>query len=361
MQCDARLLPTRRALWASGWAALVLASASTNASDQAWAQTAGAVNASVENSTTVSTPSFSNANESLTCGQDAPALPFDITPEPQGHVQAANYTEAERQCWLTLAQADAQAHQASQAAPVGQPPQWVDVRDRGQTQRLSAQGVPQVPLANLGDRAFLKGLPLVLLGNDVDLKALSAQCVALRKSGHFPQVNVLLGGIRTWERAGKPVVRGSGAQIDTALVSPQETWVGASSGVWQIAAVGLSEADIAQLPVAPAVRMATRTRPAPEDARALWQALDEQMRRTPTEAPRQWLIVTANPTQQAQLMQVWRKASADASSAVKTETPSAQHQTTWLAGGVTAYLHYLQQQLALAQGAGRSLPRICGM
>ncbi|ARU03920.1 hypothetical protein CCO03_03810 [Comamonas serinivorans] len=206
---------------------------------------------------------------------------------------------------------------------------------------------------------------MVLLGNDVDLKVLSAQCVALRESGQFLQVHVLLGGIRAWERSGKPVVRGAGVQMDTALVSAQEAWIGARSGVWQIAAVGLGEADLAQLPTAPAIRIAGRTaaQPSPmtqQAASALWQEVAAQMQRTPIEAPRQWLIVTATEVQQSQLMQAWRKASADPGSST-VDALDGQHPATWLAGGMSAYLNDLQQQLALARNAGRSLPRICGM
>jgi rhodanese-related sulfurtransferase len=284
----------------------------------------------------------------LTCDKDVSFLPFAVLPEARaGVAPTVHYSDAERQCWLTLDEADAwvQAHQA----------QWVDVREAGLARSLAPQGVPQVAISSLGHRAFLKGLPLVLIGSDVDLKPLSAQCLALRASGHFADVKVLVGGMRAWERAGRPVLRGGKAQqTDPALVSAQEAWIGAGSGVWQIVAVGLDEAGIAQLPQSPAVRIPAQN---PDEA---WRAIEAQLRRAALQTPRQWLIVAATPQLQAQLMRAWRKALAG-ESASQTQTPKGLAQATWLGDGLPAYLNHLQQQRALALNAGRSLPRICGM
>lgn len=251
----------------------------------------------------------------------------------------ASYGPAERACWADWAKA--------QALASGADGQWVDVRDAGARRLIALSGVVTVEPADLASKAFLQGQSLVLIGTGVDLKALSARCVALRQSGQFKDVHVLLHGTRAWRQAGQP------AQLDASALAPdvvsaQELWLGAADDQWRIAAIGLSDDQIKTLPVPPGfiASGAQLKRDLTE-----WSVRARQS--DPGEPHRRWLMVTATADQMAQARAVWN----EHFRSLAADTPFP----LWLDGAWPAYANYLQQQQNLAAHAGQALPRLCGL
>ena len=252
---------------------------------------------------------------------------------------ASTYSEAERACWL-----DWTAAQQVAPGPAGQ---WVDVRDAGARRRLGLPGVTAVELADLPSKAFLKGQSLVLIGTGVGLKALSTQCVALRQSGQFKSVHVLLHGVRAWRLANQP------ALVDGSVLAPdevgaQELWLGAADDQWRIAAIGLDADQLARLPVKPAFSIGTQ-----DLKQALAELAARIARRADDQPHQQWVVLTATSSQLAQVRAQWLERLA-----INTHTVPSP---LWFVGAWPAYASYLEQQQILAAHAGRPLPRLCGM
>lgn len=248
----------------------------------------------------------------------------------------AAYSPAERACWADWAQ----AHALMQAPGS----QWVDVREAGAVARLGLPGAAAVGLADLADKAFLKGQSLMLVGSGVDLKTLSDHCTALRASGQFRQVHVLLGGVRAWRLAGQPVQGTAALAPDEA--SAQELWLGAADDLWQVAALGLNAQQTASLPVA-----RERLLDLGADLAQAVNTLAAQGHQNPLPAPRQWLVMADTPERLAQARALWHQRVGDK------RTPAP----VWLSGAWPAYASYLDHQQTLAAHAGRPLPRLCGM
>jgi rhodanese-related sulfurtransferase len=271
--------------------------------------------------------------EQLTCPRVEDPLQtvnFEVT-------APAPYSDAERACWANWPQAQTLAQ-----GPNGQ---WVDVRDAGTVRRLGLHGVTNVGLADLADKAFLKGQSLILIGSGVDLRALTQRCVALRQSGQFRDVHVLLGGVRAWRLAGQAITS-NGDALAPEQASAQELWLGAADGVWQIAALGLTPQQRQNLPV-PEKQVLDLGPNIPQAVAELQNRIAE-----PLPAHQRWLVVTADAAQLEQAQTLWSQ---------QASTTDAGQTPIWLAGGWPAYISWLQQQQTLAAHAGRTLPRICGM
>ena len=274
------------------------------------------------------------AERSLTCDREAAEALNPVQLEPT----TAAYSQAQRACWIDWTQA--------QDAVRAQGFQWIDVRDAGTRRQLLLPGVTAVDSAELQDKAFLKGQPVILIGTGVDLHALSSQCATLRASGSYQDIRVLVGGARTWRQLGQPV-QVTGNLLAPDEVSAQELWLGSFSDQWQIAAVGLSETEVSQLPAVPAL-----VEPSTDPLRAIQRLRDSAA--IPLSIHKQWLVVTSSDEVLGRLRTLWQ----EQASAASAPPPS---QPVWLTGGWSAYASYLQQQKSLAAHAGRSLPRLCGM
>ena len=258
---------------------------------------------------------------------------------------ATAFSETERACWVDWAPAQALATRSNG--------QWLDVRDAGARRRLSLPGVTAIALADLPSKAFLKGQTLVLVGTGVDLKALSSQCVALRQSGHFKGVHVLLHGVRAWRLANQPaLVEGSALAPDE--VDAQELWLGAADDQWRIAAIGLDADGLRSLPMA-----ATFTASASNLKQVVADLAHRISRQVDSQPHQRWLVLTATPEQLAELRALWLELqpSLDAQALPVTTGTTPW----WLVGAWPAYASYLEQQKTLAAHAGRPLPRLCGM
>ena len=275
----------------------------------------------------------------LTCDRGADD---SLRPVVFGSDQATSYSEAERACWL-----DWPAAQQTASGPGGQ---WVDVRDAGARRRLALTGITAADLADVQSKAFLKGQSLVLIGTGVDLRALSSHCIALKQSGQFKDVHVLLHGVRAWRQARQPVLA-DGAALASDEASAQDLWLGAADDLWRIAAIGLAPEQLASLPVKAAFATSDQN---------LRQAVAELAARTKAAvdvAPQQrWLVLTATPAQLAEVRALWP---ANSSESVVNETSASA--PVWLIGAWPTYASYLEQQKTLAAHAGRPLPRLCGM
>lgn len=277
-------------------------------------------------------------SRSLTCDRDAndPLRPVVFA---VGGVSA--FSDAERACWLDWT--------AAQQATTGPGGQWVDVRDAGARRLLALLGVTAADLVDLPSKAFLKGESLVLIGTGVDLKALSSQCAALRQSGQFKDVHVLLHGVRAWRLANQPTLV-DGAVLAPDEVSAQELWLGAADDQWRIAAIGLEPEQLASLPVKAAFTASE------QNLRQTVAELTKHMAQSSSDRPQQrWLVLTATPAQLAQVRALWLERPSNNADTAAVSAP------LWLVGAWPAYASYLEQQKTLASHAGRPLPRLCGM
>lgn len=248
----------------------------------------------------------------------------------------AGYTDAERSCWIDWEQAQELNHTAGG--------QWVDVRDAGATAHLTLPGVFTVHWADVGDKVFLQGQSLVLLGTGTDLKKLSGLCVELRNRGHFESVHVLLGGVRTWHMAGQPV------QINEPFhsgneITPHDLWLGAADDLWQVAVMGLTAQQVARLPVPHEDILDLGV-----DIRQAGRILNQQLSFRQLPAQRQWLVVADTVEHLALIRQTWQQQGA-----------KTANQPAWLVGAWPAYVSYLEQQTNIAAHAGQPLARLCGM
>lgn len=272
----------------------------------------------------------------LTCDRQEILAPAQVLLHQAG---AVVYDDAERACWAGWEQAHAVA-----TGPNGL---WVDVRDAGARRQLDLPGVTAVDLADVPTRAFLKGQSLVLIGTGVDLKALSSQCAALRQSGQFKNVHVLLHGVHSWRQAGQ-LVQANGALLPPDEASAQEFWLGAANGQWRVAALGLGPDEQARLPLPTAFAASAQDLP-----QAMADLAAHIAQAEPLAAPQRWLVLTHSAAQLAQAQALWRQHAA----ALGQNPPLL----TWLSGAWPAYASYLQQQQTLAAHAGRPLPRLCGL
>ena len=273
------------------------------------------------------------SDERLTCGRfDDLVTETSMFPSPKENT----YNEAERACWLDWASARDIAF-----GPNGQ---WVDVRDIGARRHLRLMGVTTVELSDLPTKAFLKQRALVLIGTGADLKPLSAKCVALRQSGQFKSLHVLLHGTSAWRKADQPVqADGSVLAIDEA--SAQDLWFGARGDEWLLATIGLSKEQLESLPVKPTFTSDTSNL---QDAvTSLAARLTQKTNLSPHQ---RWLVLTQTPAQLAELRALWHQHHTDQAIA-----------PIWLIGAWPAYASYLDQQIKLAAHSGRPLPRLCGM
>jgi len=257
---------------------------------------------------------------------------------------AQPYSQAERACWIdwNSAQKLAQSPNA----------QWVDARETGAAQRLRLVGALPVPRQQVEHSAALRGLDLLIVGEDFDLRTLSRQCVTWRQSKQFAGVHVVLGGVRAWRLAGQPVqadMRATQIQPPEVL-APAEYWRGLNAGLWRVATLGVDADQVTALKQPVALTIPTA------DAAAL-ETLRQTLAQTPksenqsTPAP-SWLVVTADAKTQAQLQTLWNQ-----------QQGAAKQMPTllWLGGGLRALGDYLAEQQQLAAHAGHALPRLCGM
>ena len=252
----------------------------------------------------------------------------------------APYTDAERACWIGWREARQLAAQGAS---------WVDVREAGAAQRLRLAGALAVPRAEVADKAALRGLDLLAVGDAGDLRALSRQCAAWRQSGLFGSVHVVLGGVRAWRLAGMPVQPDPQAATPPQLptvVSAAEYRQGVVDGLWRVVTLGIAPDDAHALAQPPVLAL-----PAADAAglRALRQALDGMGDGgAPTSIPSFWLAVAADAVDQARLQALW-------------DLQRAAQPLLWLHEGLDGYRRYLVQQHQLAAHAGRALPRLCGL
>ncbi|MDR0274202.1 MAG: rhodanese-like domain-containing protein [Burkholderiaceae bacterium] len=253
------------------------------------------------------------------------------------------YTAAERACWIDW---DGARRLAAQGA------QWVDVREAGTVQRLRLVGALPVPSHEVAGKAALRGLNLLIVGEDTDLRALSRQCLAWKSNGNFNAVHVVLGGVRAWRLARQPVqldTRAAGTPEPPEVVTPAQFWQGQADRLWRVVTLGVErgQAQILGYPVALALPKA--------DAAALQElqkALAQTQKQNGSGAPApSWLAVAADAPTQARLLAVWGQQPQAAT------TPAL----LWLGGGVRVWREYLSEQKQLAAHAGHALPRACGL
>ena len=252
----------------------------------------------------------------------------------------APYTDAERACWIGWREARQLAAQGAS---------WVDVREAGAAQRLRLAGALAVPRSEVADKAALRGLDLLAVGDAGDLRALSRQCVAWRQSGRFGAVHIVLGGVRAWLLAGMPVQPDPHAATPLqppTVVSAAEYRQGVADGLWRVVTLGIAPEDAHALAQPPVLALPT------VDAaglRVLRQALDGSGDGgAPTSIPSFWLAVAADAADQARLQALW-------------DLQQAAQPLLWLHEGLDGYRRYLVQQHQLAAHAGRALPRLCGL
>lgn len=235
----------------------------------------------------------------------------------------APYSSQETGCWTDTSEA-----RRSQGMVL-------DVRDASLAARSPLQGTVALPLESIADRPYLRDQHLVLVGNGVDLRALTRHCLALQEQG-FSRVRVLLGGVRSWSRT---------QRVD--MLTAQEAWQGGADGQWRVISVGLGPDQIAALPVAPAV-----TLEASIDAAGIQKALAVAEGKRPLAPQEQWLVVSQDAEAQRALLPRWQQ--------TINQTSTETRPVAWLEGGWTAYRSYLEQQKNSAAYAGRALPRACG-
>jgi rhodanese-related sulfurtransferase len=267
------------------------------------------------------------------------------------------YTDAERDCWIGWAD-------ARQLAAHGA--QWVDARGIGLVQRLRLTGALAVPSEDVADKAALRGLDLLILGDDVDLRSLSRQCLAWRQSGHFRGVHIVLGGVRTWRLTGQPTQavdrRAAVTPEPPDTVTPAEYWKGLPDGLWRVVAVGLDANQQRALDYPVALTIPT----ADTDAfGTLRQALARTGKDDSADAVAQsWLVVAPDASAQARLQALWNRqqiaAAPTANGGQQTDPAPPAPTLLWLGGGLRAYRDYLTAQRQLAAHAGHALPRLCG-
>lgn len=251
----------------------------------------------------------------------------------------APYTEAERACWIGWREARQRAAQGAS---------WVDVREAGAAQRLRLAGALAVPRAEVADKAALRGLDLLAVGDAGDLRALSRQCAAWRQSGRFGAVHVVLGGVRAWRLAGMPVQPDPHAATPPqppTVVSAAEYRQGVADGLWRVVTLGIAPENAHALAQPPVLAL-----PAADAAGlgALGQALAGAGEGGLMSAPSFWLAVAADAPAQAWLQALWNQ-------------QEAAQPLLWLHEGLDGYSRYLAQQHQLAAHAGRALPRLCGL
>jgi rhodanese-related sulfurtransferase len=266
---------------------------------------------------------------------------------------AEPYAEAERACWVDWQGARQLAAQGAY---------WVDVRETGAVRRLRLAGTLAVPRQDVADKAALRGLNVLILGEDVDLRALSRQCVAWRQSGHFGDVHIVLGGVRAWRLAGQPVQPDprSTATLEPAdVVSPAEYRLGMADGRWRVATLGIDPNEaLTQAQVA----IPTSDVGALDELRqALAQADKNTSAATATASP--WVVVTADASSQTRLHALWHQQHRAIPAATHGQAVQAAQAPPllWLGGGLRAYRGYLGEQHQLAAHAGQTLPRLCGL
>ena len=255
------------------------------------------------------------------------------------------YTDAERACWVDWNNAKRLAAQGAQ---------WVDVREAGMVQRLRLAGAWPVPSQEVTGKAALRGLNLLILGEDTDLRALSRQCVIWKQSGNFQGVHLVLGGVRAWRLAGQPVqpdARSASAPDQPEVVTPAEFRQGQADGLWRVVTLGVDPNEARALGNTVAMTIST------DDAQAL-QKLQQALAQAhskpandPTGAPPSWLAVAADAQTQARLLALWNQK----------QQQAAAPTLLWLGGGLRAWRDYLTGQQQLAAHAGHALPRPCGM
>jgi len=257
----------------------------------------------------------------------------------------APYTEAERACWIGWREARQRAAQGAS---------WVDVREAGAAQRLRLAGALAVPRAEVADKAALRGLDLLAVGDAGDLRALSRECAAWRQSGRFGAVHVVLGGVRAWRLAGMPVQPDPHAATPPqppTVVSAAEYRQGVADGLWRVVTLGIAPEDAHALAQPPVLAL-----PAANAAGlgALRQGLAGAGDATASEKapPAAWLAVAADAAAQARLQALWEQR--------QTAQPASAPPVLWLQGGLDGYRSYIAQQHRLAAHAGHALPRLCG-
>jgi len=281
--------------------------------------------------------------QNLICPRDAEsdtlrAVDFgQAPPEP--------YTEAERACWVDWSGAK---HMAAQGA------QWVDVREAGRAQRLRLVGALPVPSQEVASKAALRGLDLLILGDDTDLRALSRQCVAWKKNGNFQGVHVVLGGVRAWRLAGQPVqldARAVSTPEPPEVVTPAEFRQGLANGLWHVVTLGVDPNEARALGQPAALTISTADAGALQQLQQTLARANTKTGNKPTEADPSWLVVTADASAQARLLALWSQQKQEA----------AAPTLLWLGGGLHAYRNYISEQQQLAAHAGHALSRLCGM
>ncbi|KAF5304311.1 hypothetical protein FQR65_LT08003 [Abscondita terminalis] len=266
------------------------------------------------------------AAPALTCGREDPQ-PLPLVELPAPAPQAL--TEAERACWIDWDRAREMVANAANVAV------WLDVREAGATQRLGLGGALAVPSEQVADKAALRGLQLLVLGEGGDLRTLSRQCVAWRQSGRFSNVHVVLGG-----RAAAP----------PTVVSAAEYRQAAPDRLWRVVTVGLAPAQANALPQPPALAIAAADA---AGLQSLRQVLEDARTQTQTQKAPPWLVVAADAAAVARLQAWWsQRQPAQA-------LPASP--VLWLDAGLAGYRSYLIQQQQLASHTGHALPRQCGL
>lgn len=279
-------------------------------------------------------PSFATTDTELICER-----PEVVVNPVYFQVRRAHYSAEQQACWANWEQAQALMHETQGL--------WVDVRDAVQVQRLGLSNAAQVDLAAMAERSFLWGQVLVLIGTGVDLPALSERCLALRSSGRYKSVHVLLGGARTWVLAGQPVLRNVHDLLPPQEIHARDFWLGLNNDQWRVALLGVPQdravmlaADDTNLPL----DLGT-------DIGHAIDALKEKMVATPLPPQQHWLVVAGSDEMLAQAQRAWSSNNKDTGSSAP----------LWLSGGWPAYVNYMQQQNAVAKHSGNALPALCGV
>lgn len=145
-------------------------------------------------------PASLYALENTDCGQVTRQTPVEASHQPLPSVEMQT-------CLISLADIKGAT--------------FVDVRPEKNARDLRLPHALQIPRAELRTKTFLKREPLVLVGSGKNDVELASACIDLKKTG-FIKLNVLAGGLRTWQAGGKELVGDARALNEIYFVSASE-------------------------------------------------------------------------------------------------------------------------------------------
>lgn len=148
----------------------------------------------------LASPANLYALENTDCGQVTRQIPVEAARQPAPSIDLQT-------CLITLADIKGAT--------------LIDVRPENSARALRLPQALQIPLTELWTKTFLKREPLVLVGSGKNDVELARACIDLKKMG-FIKLNVLAGGLRTWQAEGKELVGDARALNEIYFVAASE-------------------------------------------------------------------------------------------------------------------------------------------